>query len=211
MSAARPAFAGVVLAAGASRRMGRPKQLLPLGGRPLLQHVVEAAAAAALAETVVVLGHAAEEIRRALTWPSRCRVVVNPEHAEGQGGSLRAGLAALGGDVGAAVVLLGDQPDVTPGLIDGLTESFRSGADRALRPVYVRGDGTRVPGHPVVLGRELWPALARLAGDEGARGLFAAHPDWLREVPLATPPPRDLDDAGDYARALEAWPTALGG
>ena len=75
---------GLVLAAGAARRMGRPKQLLPLGGRALLQHVVDAAAASALGDVVIVLGHEADAIEAALRLPARARVVRNPDHAEGR-------------------------------------------------------------------------------------------------------------------------------
>jgi molybdenum cofactor cytidylyltransferase len=210
MSAARPGLAGIVLAAGASRRMGRPKQVLPLGGRAVLQHVVDAAAASALAETVVVLGHAADEVRAAVAWPPRCRAVVNGRYADGQSSSLCAGVAALGPETTGAVVLLGDQPDMTAALIDALVSAFRCGSDTALRPVFVTADGTRVLGHPVVIARALWPELMRLEGDEGARGIFTAHPEWLREIPMPGLPPSDLDDASDYRRAVEAWP-AVGG
>ena len=88
----------LVLAAGAGTRMGSPKQLLPVGGRPMLQHAVDAAAAGELGELVVVLGHAAREVAAALTLPPGARVVVNDRHAEGQATSLASGLAAMPAD-----------------------------------------------------------------------------------------------------------------
>ncbi len=202
------AVAGVVLAAGSSRRMGRPKQLLPLRGRPVLQHVLDACAASRLGEIVVVLGHEAEAIRGAVTLPERARVVVNARHAQGQGGSLACGLGALGDAPLAAAVLLGDQPDVDAALIDRVVGAFRAGIDTAVRPVWRDGGGVETPGHPVVLARRAWPELAALAADAGARELFRRHPDWVRALPMAGAAPSDIDDAADYRRATTA-PTPI--
>ncbi len=200
MSTRTPAVAGIVLAAGSSRRMGQPKQLLPLAGRPLLQHVLDAAAASRLDEIVLVLGHAADAVRAAIRLPAHARIVVNERHADGQGTSLACGLAAIGPDAVAAAVLLGDQPAITPALVDAVVEALLSGADAAVRPVWRDGTGAVHPGHPVVLARALWPEIARLSGDRGAWALFDAHPEWLRELPMAGDPPSDIDDPADYRR-----------
>jgi len=194
------AIAGVVLAAGGSRRMGRPKQLLPLRGRPVLQHALDAATASRLGEIVLVLGHEAEAIRNAVALPARAHVVVNPAWAEGQGGSLACGLAAIARDAPAAAVLLGDQPDVDATIIDAVLAAFRIDEDTALRPVWRDAAGATHPGHPVVLARRTWAELATLDGDRGARELFRRHPDWVRELPMAGPPPADIDDDADYRR-----------
>ena len=82
---------GIILAAGRGARMGRPKQLLPLDGRPLLQHVIDAAVAAPLDGIVVVLGHASDEVAAALALPPGVTIAVNPLHAQGQSTSLRTG------------------------------------------------------------------------------------------------------------------------
>lgn len=200
---------GLVLAAGASRRMGRPKQLLPLAGRPLLQHVLDAAGGARLDEILVVLGHEADAIAAAVRLPVRARVVRNPAWGEGQSASLRRGLAAVPGDAVAVAVLLGDQPGITSALIDAVVAAFTEGAVRAARPVWRDADGSARPGHPVVLGRELWPALLRLDGDRGARTLLDGRPDWLREIAMTGTPPADVDDDEDYRRACDAY--AAGG
>lgn len=195
------AIAGVVLAAGASRRMGKPKQLLPLRGRPVLQHALDAAAASGVGEIVLVLGHEADAIRGAIALPARARVVVNQAWAEGQGGSLACGLAAVASEAAAAAVLLGDQPEVDATIIDTVLAAYRIDADTALRPVWRDAAGATHPGHPVVLARRTWTELATLDGDRGARELFRRHPDWVRELPMAGPPPSDIDDAADYRRA----------
>ena len=199
----RPFLSAVVLAAGGSTRMGRPKQLLPLAGKPLLQHAIDNAAVSGLDEIVLVLGHAAEEVRAGLRLPSRVpvRVVVNDEWRAGMSTSLRAGLRAADERAGAAVVLLGDQPGVSALLIAHVTEAFLESGRRAARPVW-RAAG--VPGHPVVLARDAWAAMNVLRGEEGARAVLAAHPEWLHEVAIAGAPPRDIDDPDDYRQALAA-------
>ena len=194
--------AAVVLAAGASRRMGQPKQLLALAGRPLVQHAIDAAAGASVDTIVLVLGHEAEAIRSAVTLPPRTRVVVNADYAAGQSTSLACGLAAAGDETTAAVVLLGDQPHVTAALVDRMLAAFRAGDDAIVRPVWRDAGGAERPGHPVVLARRVWPAVAALRGDAGARALFAAHPEWVRELVIAGDPPADIDDLRDYRRAV---------
>lgn len=187
----------LVLAAGAGTRMGRPKQLLPVGGRPMLQHAVDAAAAAGLGGPVVVLGHAAEEVAAALVLPPEARVVVNPRHAEGQATSLAAGLAALPGGAEAALVLLGDQPEVRPDAIRAVVAGRRPGGPPMLRAAY-RGR----PGHPVLLERILWPAAGALRGDGGGRVLAARDPGALRLVEVGGDPPEDVDTPEDHRRLL---------
>jgi len=126
--------AGIVLAAGSSRRMGRPKQLPPLRGGPLLESVVSAACRARFDDVVVVVGANHALIRRQVRW-GRARVVVNPDHASGMSSSLSAGLAALDAGVERAMVILGDQPGVGSELFDRLLEVHsRSGRPAAALP-----------------------------------------------------------------------------
>lgn len=196
-------LSGIVLAAGASTRMGRPKQLLPLGGRSLLQRTLDEAAASCLDELVLVLGHCSQEILDALRLPVRpaCRVVANRRYQEGQSSSLVLGLRSTDPSAGAAAILLGDQPLVTAALIDRVAESFLEAGAPAARPVYAGAAGERVPGHPVFLARSTWADLARLDGDRGARDLLRARPDWLHELPLGGQPPVDIDTPEDWRRA----------
>jgi len=200
---ARPFLSGIILAAGASTRMGRPKQLLPLGGRCLLQRVIDAAVDSCLDEIVVVLGHHAEEIREALQLPvgRGVQIVVVPDWALGQSQSLRAGLRAADSQASAAAILLGDQSGITGELIDRLATECSVGSAPIVRPVYDSG-GAPVPGHPVFLARRIWPAVERLQGDQGARVLIRTHPEWVREIPIAGEPPRDINTEEDYRHAL---------
>jgi molybdenum cofactor cytidylyltransferase len=192
-------ISGIVLAGGTSSRLGQPKQLMELGGRPVLQHVLEAAAAAGLDELVVVLGHRAEDVAAALTLPPAARTVVNPDYATGQASSMRTGLGAAAASSEAAVVLLGDQPGMRPADIRAVVDAYRRGAGPVVQGSY-RGS----PGHPVVFDRGVWPDLLAVEGDRGARDVIKAHPDWVVRVELDAEVPADLDTLEDYEKMLES-------
>ena len=194
-------ISGIVLAAGRSSRLGRPKQLLPLGGFPLLTHVLRNAAASKLDEVVLVLGHEAARIGSAVgDWGQR--VVVNPDYAAGQSTSLRAGLAAVDPTADAALILLGDQPQVGPAIIDALIAAYRASGGAIVVPSY---GGSQGP--PVLFDRTLFPELAAVTGDEGARGVVRARAAEVVAVPVGDgPPPRDVDTEEDYAALVAGWP-----
>lgn len=188
--------AGVVLAAGSSRRMGSPKQLLPVRGRPLLELVVAQACASTLDEVVVVLGAAADEIRNRVDF-GRARILVNPDHASGMASSLRAGLASLGEQVDRAVVILGDQPDVSAALLDQLLEL----QERSGLPAAALGFG-EILHPPVVLQRPLWGDVMALEGDVGCRAVIRAKPELVARLTVshAHGHPVDVDTPADYER-----------
>jgi CTP:molybdopterin cytidylyltransferase MocA len=186
---------GLILAAGSSRRMGTPKQLLSIDGRPLLEVVVGHACASRLDDVLVVLGAAASEIRDRVDL-GRARVLINPDHASGMASSLRAGLAALDG-VDRVVVILGDQPEIGDGLIDRLLDlQERSGLPAAA----LSFDGLLHP--PVVLRRELWGDLMSLEGDVGCRAVIRARPELVASLASGQDlkHPVDLDTPEDYRR-----------
>lgn len=188
--------AAVVLAAGMSTRLGQPKQLLDLGGEPLIRRTVgQVAAARSVAEVVVVTGARAAEVAAALQGLP-CRLVHNPEYAGGMSTSLRAGVAALGPEVEVAVICLGDQPLVGPAVIDGLIAALAAGGKSIAQPVY---GGRR--GNPVAFRRRHFAALLAATGDAGGRAVLAAHPEEVVAVPC--PDARaalDVDTWADYER-----------
>ncbi|MCB2223482.1 MAG: nucleotidyltransferase family protein [Actinobacteria bacterium] len=192
------ATVALVLAAGASRRLGRAKQLIDWHGVPLLQRVVEAAAAWPVEAVTVVLGAHEEEILGAVEFGDAI-VVVNPEWEEGIASSLRVGLDAIGRDshLRRAFVVLADQPfipaDVPPGLLDGMDRSGKPAVVPKYR--YQRGN-------PVLVDRFLWPRLMSLEGDAGAARLLQAHPEWVHEVRFDHPAPRDIDTEQDLGDLL---------
>jgi molybdenum cofactor cytidylyltransferase len=191
-----PRTTGLILAAGSSRRMGSPKQLLSIDGRPLLEVVVGHACAARLDDVLVVLGAAAGEIREKVDL-GRARVLVNPDHASGMASSLRVGMAALDDKVDRVVVILGDQPEIGDGLIDRLLDlQERSGLPAAA----LSFDGLLHP--PVVLARELWGDLMSLEGDVGCRAVIRARPELVASLASGVDlkHPVDLDTPEDYRR-----------
>jgi molybdenum cofactor cytidylyltransferase len=165
--AAGGAIVGLVLAAGAGRRFGSPKQLAMFEGRPLLEHALLAMAGAhRLDGVVVVLGAHAEAVLAGVERHGASPVIC-ADWEEGQAASLRTGIAAVAGRAEAVVVTLGDQPAIDPRAIDRVIKS-RDGTSLAVRAGY-RGRA----GHPVLMERELLARVTALHGDAGARGLLA--------------------------------------
>jgi molybdenum cofactor cytidylyltransferase len=176
--------------------MGEPKQLLPVRGRPMLETVIAAACDSSLDEVVVVLGAHADDIRRSVQF-RRARVVLNPDHIDGMSTSLRAGIASLASGVARAVIILGDQPDISAEVLDRLLDTQ---AASGLPAAALSFDGLLHP--PVVLARELWAEIDALEGDVGCRALVRAHPELVAAVAADRPGghPIDIDTREDFKR-----------
>jgi molybdenum cofactor cytidylyltransferase len=182
---------GILLGAGSSRRLGRPKQTLPLGGTTLLGHVLRDAEASSLDRVVLVLGGAAEAALAAVA-PARAEVVVNDAHGSGCASSLQAGLDAAG-PADAVLLILGDMPGVAPEVIDAV----RAGWERS-RPWGAVTDYRGTPGHPLAFSADAFPALRGLHGDKAVWKLLDAHPGRFLRVPVDRDLPRDVDTWEDY-------------
>ncbi len=172
---------GILLAAGTSSRMGQPKQLLKWRGQSLVRHVAAQALTSQIAGLVVVLGAAASDVRAALVGlDGPVQLVENPAYATGQASSVRVGLAAIPSAATGALIMLVDQPLVSPALINQLITAF-SVAPTALAvvPTY---QGRR--GNPVLLARSLFASLNNLAGDIGARAVLAGQADQVVQVEI---------------------------
>lgn len=187
-------IAAVVLAAGGSTRLGQPKQLAPLAGRPALAYTLDALRQSSVDRIVLVLGHQAEAVRAALDLTG-VTVVQNDAYAEGQSTSVLAGIKSLGDDVGAALMVVGDQPLLDPAVVDAIVDAYRRTGGPFIVPVYEGGWG-----NPVLLARGAWQFLDGLKGDTGARPILRKQMDMVLEVPVPGPAPDDIDTPEDYER-----------
>jgi molybdenum cofactor cytidylyltransferase len=172
--------AAIILAAGRSTRMGGPNKLLAeLGGKPLVRLVTEQALASKAKDVIVVTGHQAELVEKALHGLD-VKFVRNPDFAQGLASSVKAGVAAVRDDADGAVICLGDMPMISAQLIDHLIEAFAP--DRGNLIAVPVSDGRR--GNPVLWSRRFFNELMTLDGDIGARHLIAKHSEAVAEVPV---------------------------
>ena len=172
--------AAIILAAGRSTRMGGPNKLLAdLGGKPLVRTVTEQALASKVQSVIVVTGHQAEQVEKALHG-LKVKFVRNPDFAEGLASSVKAGVAAVAGNADGAVICLGDMPLISSNLIDRLIEAFAP--DRGHLIAVPISDNKR--GNPVLWSRRFFNELMTLNGDIGARHLIARHSEAVAEVPV---------------------------
>ena len=187
-------IAALVLAAGGSSRLGSPKQLLPWGDTTLLGHVLEKVRKLPFDEVFVVIGASGEDVLNAVDMGSAI-VIENPEWEEGLASSLRVGLDAVLrlSRADAVGIFLGDQPEISEEVVNGLLAARGSTKRQAIVPKY-----RYIWGNPIVIERTLWPRLMSLQGDEGAKGLLQAHPEWVHEVWFEQRPPRDVDTRADF-------------
>ena len=185
-------IAAIVLAAGLSRRMGRPKLLLELRGAPVIRRTVEGLLGAGLDDLVVVVGPAAVAVVQALAGLP-LRFAVNPAPEAGQAGSVVAGVRALPTGATAALIALGDQPSLPAAVVPRLLEAFHSTGKPIVAPVYRDGRG-----NPVLFASSLFPELLALHGDRGARAIVEQDPERVAAVVFDIAMPRDLDTPEDY-------------
>jgi molybdenum cofactor cytidylyltransferase len=188
----------IVLAAGTSARIGEPKQLLPLGGRSVLERTLENLRRAELAQVVLVLGASADLILGTLPGALLygLAVVRNPDYRQGMATSLRVGLGAVRPELDAALIVLGDQPFVRPATLGHILDRYRSAEAEIVIPFF---QGKR--GNPVLLCRSLFPEAMALQGDSGFRVLFGKHANGIAEVDVDDPGILlDIDSRQDYER-----------
>lgn len=188
---------GIVLGAGASRRLGRPKQTLPFGDTTLLGWVIREVEASRLDRVILVLGGAADEALAGAR-PGRAEVVNNTAYGTGCASSLLAGLDAAG-PADAVMLSLGDMPGVDAALIDAVRADWEEH-----RPWASVTDYRGRPGHPLVFSAAAFPDLRALHGDKAVWKILDAHPERFRSVPADRDLPPDVDTWEDYAAARRA-------
>lgn len=189
-----PFVTGLVLAAGGSSRLGRPKQLLPYAGTTLLGSVLGVARRCEFDQIVVALGWASDEVRSCVDLRG-AGVVENPSYGEGCSSSIAAAMDALDARCDVLVLLLGDQPGVMPATVAALL----AGRGDAELAVCRYADGR---GHPLAFGRASFDALKSLHGDKAVWKLLEQRATEVAEVPVEGPVPRDVDTWEDYEAVL---------
>ena len=196
-AATRKPTAGVILAAGVSSRLGRPKQLLKLKNKYLIEWVLAAALKSRLQTVILVLGHEHQKILRALgdlRDNSRLEVVINDRYLEGQSGSLIAGLSRVRNTFSSVMFLLGDQPILTSEIIDRLLDAFWKSEKDICVPVCQGNTG-----NPTIFGREMYDRLLAIKGDIGARDIIRANPARIVHVEVDDPLCFfDIDSENDF-------------
>ncbi len=175
--------------------MGQLKQLLPFDGQPMVRRVAEAVCAAGLDQTVVVVGAQADDVRLALAGLP-VEIIVNEAWATGMSSSLRAGLQALGPGIQAVLVVLADQPALTPALLRALVDRYRATRAPLVAPFC---QGQR--GNPVLFDRSLFAELLAVEGDQGGREVILQHQEEMERIEVDDPAViLDIDTAQDYEK-----------
>ncbi|MGA9859036.1 MAG: nucleotidyltransferase family protein [Solirubrobacteraceae bacterium] len=195
MPSPEPFTTGLVLAAGGSRRLGTPKQLLRYGDGTLLGHVLDTARTCAFDQLLCVLGGAVGDVRAGVNL-SGVQVVENDAFGEGCSSSIAAALGAVDTRCELLVLMLGDQPGVTAGTV----EALRTGRGGAALAACGYDDGR---GHPLAFDRSMFGQLAMLHGDRGVWKLLDRHAESVIDVPVPGPIPRDVDTWEDYRAVLD--------
>jgi molybdenum cofactor cytidylyltransferase len=191
---------GLVLGAGGSKRLGRPKQLLPYGDGTLLGHVVGVARTCPFHQMIVAIGGSADDVRATVDLAG-AHVVVNDAYGAGCSSSIAAALGIVDPRCDVMVLMLGDQPGVTADTVAALLDG------RGDAPLAVcRYDDGR--GHPIAFASSVFPALADLHGDKGVWRLLDQRADDVTAVPLAGQIPLDVDTPEDYQAVLAALTAA---
>jgi molybdenum cofactor cytidylyltransferase len=194
-------LAGIVLAAGESRRMGQPKQLLPFGEHTILERVVDTLLTAGVGEVIVVLGHLADRVRTVLG-DRPVRAVVNEAYRQGMLSSVKCGVRAIGAGYDAVLFALGDQPHIEGAVVSEVMRAYRAGNAGIVIPRY--GDKK---GHPIIINLAKYrEAIVNLPEDGGLNALMQAHADDVRLIDVASEDIiRDIDVPDDYTRELDRF------
>lgn len=191
-------IAGIILAAGMGNRMRQTKQLLTYRGKPLLQHIVDAATGSLLSKVILVLGHEADRIMKKIEL-NDVESIQNPDYQSGQSSSLKVGLSAISDTCDAVLFLLGDQPLINSDIIDRMIQQYNETGSTLIIP---RCEGKR--GNPVLIDRSLFRELKQLSGDTGGRELFKQHKDAIDYLDIQTDAIlTDIDTPEDYQRLLK--------
>lgn len=195
----KAAISGIILAAGTSTRMGRDKLSLPFRGKPIVQHVIDAARDSLL-ETVTVVLPEQSELEDLLDL-NGCEIVYSKERTKGQAESLKTGISSVKNHAQGAMALLGDLPLITPGVINHLVWAFSQEPHNWVIPMQ---EGMR--GNPITIPSQWFDNVMELQGDIGARALLATPRLPIRLVKINEIGPFiDVDTEQQYQMLLKRY------
>lgn len=188
-------ISAILLAAGEAKRMGKPKQLMPLGEKTILEHSLDNLLGSKVGEVIVVVGYEAEAVaKKVATRP--VRIAVNPDYKQGMSTSLVKGLDLVSDGAKAIMVALADQPFISSQVINQLINEFETHKKGIAVPVY---KGKR--GHPIIFAIKYKAELLRLSGDTGGKAIIDQHPDDVLEVAVDSEDIHiDIDDMKSYEK-----------
>lgn len=192
------ALAGIVLAAGESRRMGTPKQLLPFGERTILERVVDTLLTAGVGQVIVVLGHLADRVRTVLG-DRPVQAIVNEAYRQGMLSSVKCGVQAISTDHNAVLFALGDQPQIDSAVVREVIRAYRAGDAGIVIPRY---NGKK--GHPIIINLSRYrEAIIDLPDSLGLNALMQEYADDVHLIDVTTEDIiHDIDVPEDYTREL---------
>lgn len=188
----------VILAAGESKRMGKPKLLLPFGKKTIIETVIESVIQSKIDKVLVVLGSEREKIEKKIkNFP--LKIAYNPDFRTGMLSSVQRGFQELPENTQAVLVVLGDQPVISSAVINKVIDAYKKTGKGIVLPVY-----RKERGHPVLIGMKYRGEVENLSPDIGLRGTVYNHPEDILEVEVEMPGIlRDIDDVEDYKRELK--------
>jgi molybdenum cofactor cytidylyltransferase len=190
-------LSAILLSAGESKRMGKPKQLMPLGSGTILEQAIDNLLNSVVDEIIVVLGHKAEEVIKTIA-AKPVKIIFNPNYSQGMSTSIIAGLILVDPQSQAVMLALGDQPLVDGQTINKLIEEFHNHDKGIVIPTYQSRRG-----HPIIFDIKYKPELLELEGDIGGREIIKHHPDDVLEVAVDSESViTDIDTRDDYKSQL---------
>jgi len=190
----------IILAAGESKRMGRPKLILPFGEKTIIETVANNAIQSKVDGVLVVLGSNAEKIAEKMG-DLPARTTVNPNFRQGMLSSIQWGFGSLPEDTRAALVMLGDQPLIPSSVMDKVMDAYNQSENGIVLPVY-----NKRRGHPILVDMKYRDEVKRISPDMGLRALVHNHADDILEVEVDAPGIlKDIDTVEDYNRETRHW------
>jgi len=188
----------MILAAGESKRMGKPKLLLPYGEKTIIETIVKIVVSSNVENTLIILGSDREKIEEKIK-NSPVKIIYNRDFRSGMLSSGQCGFKSLPEETRAVLVVLGDQPKISADVINKLIDAYKSTGKGIVLPVYKKERG-----HPVLIDVKYGEEVENLSPEVGLRETVYNHPEDILEVDMETPSIfQDIDDESDYKRELE--------